>query len=323
MSKRTTWALVLAALLAAGGCAELGEESVTSLGTDGYVDVGGGLLFYATQGSGPPVIMLHGGPGVGQLYLVVALGSESFPPQDFRWVAYDQRGSGRSTGGEDPSRLTIEQFVEDLDAVRAATGERRVALLGHSFGGLLALHYAVRYPDRVTGMILLDPDPASRELWARHEEIVESRRTAAERAELDSISSVEGWELDPLEIEAYHLVRLRPYFGRQEAWPRLMLGLRFGVYGNFPNTALAVRESLGDWDIFEALTAVEAPTLIITGDRSPFPLSAHEMLREALPNGELVVLPGVGHFPHMEDPDGFSRAANAFLDSLSANAQRR
>ena len=143
------------------------------------------------------------------------------------------------------------------EAIRAATGQERVALLGHSFGGLLALHYALKYPDRVAAMVLLDPDPASRELWAQHEQIVESRLTDEDRMLMQTFSSSENWELDPVQVENYHLARFQAYFGKREASVRLQLGLSQSVYGNFPKTALAMRESLGDWDLFEELRELE------------------------------------------------------------------
>lgn len=295
---------------------------MATLDAEGYLTVEGANLRYGTQGSGAPVILLHGGPGIGHGYLVASLVAPGFPPEGLRWIAYDQRGSGRSTGAEDPGRLNMEQFVADLEAVRTATGEERVALLGHSFGGLLALHYALRHPERVAALILLGPDPASRELWARAGEVIEARTTDEERAVMDAIAAQDGWQADPRLLETWYVARFQAYFGRREAGRDLVLGLERNVYGNFPGTARIVRESLGDWDIFDELARVEAPTLIVTGDASIFPEEAHERLQDALPNAELVVLPGVGHFPQMEDPRGFARSVNAFLDGVTGPTGR-
>jgi proline iminopeptidase len=313
---RALTALVLGAALIAG-CGE--EEVSVRLAGEGALVVDGAQLQYLVAGTGAPIVILHGGPGIGVGYLLAELDAPGFPPDGLKWVAYDQRGSGRSTGAEDASKLTMDRFVEDLEAIRAATGQERVALLGHSFGGLLALHYALKYPDRVAAMVLLDPDPASRELWAQHEQIVESRLTDEDRMLMQTFSSPENWELDPVQVENYHLARFQAYFGKREASVRLQLGLSQSVYGNFPKTALAMRASLGDWDLFEELRGLETRTLIVTGEASVFPLSAHERLRDALPASELVVLPGVGHFPHMEDKIGFADAVNRFLDGVTAD----
>lgn len=310
-------ALGLVVAISVAGCGE--EEPPVRLDQEGALVVDGAQLQYLVAGSGAPIIILHGGPGIGVGYLLAELDAPGFPPEGLKWVAYDQRGSGRSTGAEDLSKLTMDRFVEDLEAIRAATGQERVALLGHSFGGLLALHYALKYPDRVAAMILIDPDPASRELWSEHEEIVESRLTEEDRMLMQSISTSENWQLDPAQLEKYYLARFRAYFGKREASVRLQLGLALSVYGNFPATATAMRESLGDWDLFDELELLDTRTLIVTGDHTIFPPRAHERLRDALPRGELVVLAGVGHFPHMEDKRGFANAVNRFLNDVTAD----
>lgn len=314
-TRRATPFLGLFVVSALIGCGD--ESPAVSLGAEGMLPVDGASLSYITEGSGAPLVLLHGGPGFGQGYFLSELEMPGFPPPGLRWIAYDQRGSGRSTGVERPERLTMDQFVEDLEAVRAASGQDRIALFGHAFGGLLALHYAVRYPDRVAAMILLDPDPANRTLWAAHEGIVAGRVTDEDRMLLDAITSGENWEVDPAQLENFQLVRFRSFFGNRAVADRLRLGLPMSVYGNYPTTAVAVRESLGDWDLFSALADVQARTLVVTGDESIFPMEAHERLAGTLPNAELVVLPGVGHFPHMEDPQGFSAAVNRFLASIT------
>lgn len=313
-------ALVALALVTAASFTACGEGEVpVRLDQEGALVVDGAQLQYLVAGSGAPMVILHGGPGIGVGYLLSELDAPGFPPEGLKWVAYDQRGSGRSTGAEDPSKLTMDRFVEDLEAIRAATGQERIALLAHSFGGLLAMHYALRYPHRVAAMILVDPEPASRALWAEHEDIVESRLTEEDRMLMQSVSTSENWQLDPIQLENYYLARFRAYFGKREASVRLQLGLPQSVYGNFPATAVAMRESLGDWDLFDQLEGLETRTLIITGDQSVFPARAHERLRDALPRSELVVLPGVGHFPHMEDKAGFAEAVTRFLNDVTAD----
>jgi proline iminopeptidase len=315
--KLSSVAASVAASALLGSCT--GGEIPVRLQSEGALAVAGAQLHYWVAGSGPPVVILHGGPGIGAAYLLSELDAPGFPPDGLQWVAYDQRGSGRSTGAEDLSQITMDRFVEDLEVVRQATGQERMALFGHAFGGLLALHYAIRYPEHVAAMILLDPDPASRELWAQHDSIIEARLTDEDRMIMTAISSGENWEADPVTAENYYLARFQAYFGRREAAVRLRLGLAQGVYGNFPKTALAMQASLGDWDIFDELAGLDVRTLIVTGDQSVFPLAAHERLAAVLSRSELVVLPGVGHFPQMEAPDVFAEVASRFLNEVTEN----
>ncbi len=98
-------------------------------------------------------MVLHGGPGIGSRYLRAPL------QLSVGWnrllFFYDQRGSGYSEGAEAPEQLTMENFVADVEAMRRASEVDRIDILGHSFGGLVALHYALRNPERVGRLVLV------------------------------------------------------------------------------------------------------------------------------------------------------------------------
>ena len=114
---------------------------------EGYVPVDGAQLFTRTVGSGPPVIVLHGGPDFDHTYLLPELDQLA---AHARLVYYDQRGRGRSAIGVEPNDVSIASEIADLDALRRSLGVDAVAILGHSWGGLLAMEYTTRHPDRVS-----------------------------------------------------------------------------------------------------------------------------------------------------------------------------
>src|SRR6476659_8292938 len=142
-----------------------------------FVPVGESRLFVRDLGSGHPVIVLHGGPDFDHSYLVPELDGLA---DQYRLVFYDQRGRGRSWSGEGPESVTIDSEVEDLDRVRAWTGSATVALLGHSWGGLVAMEYAIRHPDRVSHLILMNTAPASRDDRLLFEEYLRRVRAPAD-----------------------------------------------------------------------------------------------------------------------------------------------
>ena len=112
-----------------------------------YVRVAG------NQESGNVMIALHGGPGQSHHYM---LDLERLAGREFSVVTYDQRGVGGSTAPPaDPSNYDLTDYVEDLEAVRRAVGAGQVHLLGHSWGGIVAMHYAAAYPERVHSLILV------------------------------------------------------------------------------------------------------------------------------------------------------------------------
>src|SRR5215471_15123126 len=118
---------------------------------EGYVDVGGMFLYYEELGTGDPLVILHGGPGASHDYLLPYL----IPlAKDHRLVLIDERGSGKSTTLDDPSGYTVEAMAEDVEAVRRSLKLGKIDVLGHSYGGVLAQAYALKYQDTIGHLIL-------------------------------------------------------------------------------------------------------------------------------------------------------------------------
>mmetsp|Transcript_18211 Transcript_18211/g.25545 ORF Transcript_18211/g.25545 Transcript_18211/m.25545 type:complete len:259 (-) Transcript_18211:304-1080(-) len=119
---------------------------------------GGGRMFYTKKGSGPPIIVAHGGPGLDHTYLAAELSAFA---ENHTVIFYDQRGSGRSHNAKkDKEHITIETFVDDLEELRRCLGYEKFTLMGHSWGGLLSMYYACAHPDRLSSLILINSAPA-------------------------------------------------------------------------------------------------------------------------------------------------------------------
>ena len=110
-------------------------------------------MYVRDVGTGPPIIVVHGGPDFDHQYLLPEMDTLA---DAFHLVYYDQRGRGRSFAGQRPEDVNITSEIEDLDSVRERFGFDQVAVLGHSWGGLLAATYAIRRPDRVSHLILMN-----------------------------------------------------------------------------------------------------------------------------------------------------------------------
>src|ERR1700688_556257 len=118
---------------------------------EGYIDSSGVLIYYTTIGRGAPILIVHGGPGASHDYFLPYL----LPlARHSRLIFIDERGSGRSQKLEDPSGYTVENMVEDVEALRIALHLGKIALLGHSYGGALAQAYAIKYQKNLTHLIL-------------------------------------------------------------------------------------------------------------------------------------------------------------------------
>jgi proline iminopeptidase len=134
------------------------QTEPTPLTRESRIPVGKASLYSREIGRGQPIIVLHGGPDFDHSYLLPDLDRLA---DAFRLIYYDQRGRGRSTDQVLPEEVSLTSDVDDLDRVRQHFHLDSAALLGHSWGAVLALEYTVRHPEHVSHMILMNPAPAS------------------------------------------------------------------------------------------------------------------------------------------------------------------
>lgn len=280
----------------------------------GDILVNRATLKYEIFGTGVPVIVLHGGPGIGYRYLLPEL-SDSLSVST-KLILYDQRASGQSTGSRTPELLTISSFVDDLRQLYAALRISRAILLGHSFGGLLAMKFGIQNPDLVTGLILVDTDPPSKSLWSRYPERLRPQSRQA-IAELTQIRSTEEWQSDVSRVSRYFELALKPFFAVGSRMPK-DFGQRFALMApeNLFGRGSIVRASLGDWDLCSELEHLDTPALIVTGDESIFPEEAVTKLRKSLRNSTVTTLHGVSHFPPIESREAFHQSVAGFIRRL-------
>lgn len=265
-------------------------------------------LAWWSEGTGPQTItVLHGGPGFHHGYLapdLIPLASRR------RLLFYDQRGAGHSGQPADPSGLSFDRFVDDLEDIREAFGLERLTLLGHSWGALLAGLYATTHPDHVERLILVGADPPSRlPLWP----------TVAPLARLSTEDVSRLRELGASIEEHCHeywQIMMKAYFGDPAAIGRM----RGTICGDVEGLARALadgriaRDSLGDWDLRPALAKVTACALVIHGTEDPDPIEGAREWVRALPDARLVEVEGAGHFPQVEQPETFFAEVEAFLE---------
>jgi len=156
-------ALILSAASLFGQAASTPAASAAYPLQDGFVDAHGVLIYYVEFGKGPPLMVLHGGPGADHTYFLPWL----LPlARTHRLIFIDERGSGRSERLQDVSKYTVEGDVEDIEAVRVALGLGKISLLGHSCGGVLAEAYALKYQEHLSHLILNSTFASTREMNA-------------------------------------------------------------------------------------------------------------------------------------------------------------
>lgn len=268
------------------------------------VQVRGVQLHERRIGRGPEVVVLHGGPGAHHDYLLP--GFDRLTPGR-TLIYYDQRGGGRSPVDRGVPVGWTEQ-VADLDALRELWGHERLALVGYSWGGLLALLYALEHPDRVARIALVSPAPVWRAARSQFEARFAARSAApaltAERAALRASGLQEA---DPAAYRrrAFEL-SVAGYFHDPAKVAELT---PFRITGR---TQQEVWESLGNYDLRPRLGGLTAPALILHGVDDPIPVEASRELARIL-GAPLIELPDCGHVPYVENPEGFVNALDHFL----------
>jgi proline iminopeptidase len=254
---------------------------------------------------GPTVVVLHGGPGASMDYLRPQFDRLA---RDRTLLFYDQRGGGRS---EVPRETPLDwrSHVADLEAVLAGLTPRPSCVMGFSWGGLLAILYALEHPGAVQRLALVAPAPT----WAAAREAFDAEfarrqadpRVAAARAAL-SASGLRERDPDAFWRRAFEL-SVSGYF-RDPSRATQLSPFRVAA-----RVQQAVWHSLSGMDLRPRLGGITAETLVLHGRHDPVPLAASELLARALPHARLEVFEDSGHTLYTEETERFVQVLDPFL----------
>jgi proline iminopeptidase len=290
------------------------------LAREGFVQSGEARLYVRDVGRGAPIVILHGGPDFDHEYLLPEMDRLA---ESFHLVYYDQRGRGRSFSGERPDDVTMVSEVEDLDRVRESFGFESIALLGHSWGGLLAMEFAIRHPERVSHLILMNSAPASRADAVELRKELVRRKSPAQNARMSELRSDARFQAGDVETEAeYYRIHFSATLRNPDHLDAVVGRLRSAFTDVGIVAARAIEDKLyeetwsrDEYDLIPALRQLDIPTLILHGDDDFCPMIAISHIAEAVPRSRLVVLSDCGHFAYLEQPDQTFAIIRAFLTS--------
>lgn len=266
-------------------------------------------LYVDVVGHGHPLVVMHGGPSAD----LWTMGAFRRCADQFTLVYYDHRCNGRSVGVP-VSSMTWENLTADADALRSHLGFDKWAVLGHSFGGQVALEYALRYPDRVTHLVLLDTGGDSR--WAREN----AARLLAERGySPEKVELVRRWfhgEFTPREYLPIFW-RISDAYVHGSGWRFLARVLAEGGWRSRIRPEALIfsgRELLDGWSVMDRLGEITVPTLVMAGRQDfVFPPECQRELADGIAGSRLVIIDGAGHNPQDEQAAEVLRVLRAFL----------
>jgi proline iminopeptidase len=306
---------VLAASLAHGGTYRIEQ---------GYVDANGVLIYYEAFGQGSPLVILHGGPGASHDYFLPYLAPLA---RHHQLIFIDERGSGQSQKLDDPAGYTVEAMVEDVEAVRKELALGRIALLGHSYGGVLAQAYALKYQQNLSSLILCSTFFSTSKINA-----VFQKQLAAMPAELrerirkleaaglfghgkdyqknrytdDYMIAAWGEGYFPYLYQRHPDENYDPLDNGKMSWDlyRAMWGSdgEFVIDGNLKSVEYA-----------ERLPSLRVRTLVTAGDHDECDPELAKELSGLIHGSRLVIFPQSGHMTFVDQPDLFLRTIDDFL----------
>ena len=279
--------------------------------TAGFVRAGDASLYYTAHGDGPPLLVIHGGPGLDQAYMRPWLD----PLQDgARVVHYDQRGTGGSTAPHTPEALRFDEFVSDIDRIRQALGWDRFTLLGHSWGGILAVAYARQYGDRLTGLVLISPAEPGTQFAAQAAARSRDARSPETQERLGELLASEGYaQGEPAVVSEIFKVVFATTLADSADIDLLDLDLADATARNRDEVTGLLQQGMAQPEWWPELRTITVSTLVIHGRHDPLPIEMAEALADSLPDGRFVRLRDSGHFPFAEEPDVVLQEIRSFL----------
>jgi len=283
---------------------------------EGYKKVNGVCHFYKMVGKGEPFIVLHGGPGMYH--------DELFPffqkfAKNHKVIFYDQRGNGKSLMENiDSSNFTVELMVEDLEELRKQFGLEKLNIIGHSWGGLLAMYYAVEYPANVNRLILVDAAPVNTELLIK---CYENQISMFAPGEWDYVQELWGSEEymagNPEVLNEAMRISEGTIFSNKDVIDDYMEAAAFSEVT--AKNAVALNELATKMklniNVQDRLSNITCPTLIINGKDDFIVKEAPKLVNSLIVNSQLIFIEGAGHYPYIENKEDFFREVNYFINN--------
>jgi len=319
--------VALAVVLLAGAAPALAAPPAAPVAypmQEGYVDAGGVLLYYKAFGQGPPLVVVHGGPGASHDYFLPYLVPLA---RRHRLVFLDERGSGKSQKLEDPSGYTVEAMVEDVEAARQALGLGKIDLLGHSYGGVLAQAYALKYQEHLDHLVLCSTFASTRalnEVFVKMKERMppELRQRIAKLEAAGLFGHGKEFEKNRYPAEYMTAAWGEGYFpylyhNRPDANfdPAQSGNMAWDLYREMwgSNGEFVIDGNLKSVEYTDRLATIRVPTLVTVGENDECDPALARAIAAKIAGSKLVVLPKSGHMTFVDQPVLFNRAIDDFL----------
>jgi pimeloyl-ACP methyl ester carboxylesterase len=250
----------------------------------------GSSLYFGTQGEGSPVLLTHGFAATSSMW---AGQIEAFSDRR-QLITWDMRGHGRSKGPSEPDGYSIDETLADMAALLDHHGHERAIIGGHSLGGYMSLAFCQKYPERVRGLLVIDTGPGYKSDGPREDwnEMAKGLGRRLSEKGLDTLARLSK-DMNPSE---HHSAR----------------ELAMAAHGMLTQN---------DSSIIDGLSDIEAPTLVVVGEKDRSYLAASDYMAKKIPHAEQIIIPNAGHAVHVHQPVHFNQALESFFDRIDGTPE--
>lgn len=293
----------------------ISEQTTSNLDVvEENVEINGVKHFIKKIGKGEPIVVLHGGPGLFHNYLVAHFEKLA---EKYQIIFYDQRGCGKTDFPKDTTSITIQNFVEDLEAIRVHLKIEKMNLAGHSWGAILAINYAKLFPNNLNKLILISPAPANTEYFDQMFKNMQNKRKDDDIKEMVKIMSSKDFDdRKPEAVLAAIKIGDKVNLADQTKIDALYSSMTFTAAS--ANNMLLVNsimeKNFFNYNITEGMDSITCPTLIILGDLDNVPFASAQLLQDNIQNARLEVLQHAAHYPFFEAQKEFNAAIKNFIN---------
>ena len=286
-----------------------------NMNTLGYINTKQGKLHYQSFGKGKPIIVIHGGPGMmDSSYLLPQMLELAITNQV---IFYDQRGSGKSLDTPiNDDLMNLKQFTEDLEDLRKSLKLHKVILLGHSWGGIIAMNYAINYPENVDKLVLLSTAPADHKGIVEFEKNCEekNKNIAEEIAPIFSSSTIEKLDIEEIKL-LYRKAFVNYVYDPQDAEKISLDFSKESVVSGIKTMEVLTNTTWlnPNFNLLPSIQNIKAPTLIVHGKNDLIAIEDIEKIGEAIASAKIIYVNNCGHFPYIEQPQGTFSVIKEFI----------
>lgn len=287
------------------------KKDTTTLDDGKMLAINGTQIFVKTIGQGEPILVIHGGPGLDHTYFLPQMEGLA---KDHELIFYDQRASGKSSANLDSTQVSLDLFIEDIEAIRQGFQLKKINILGHSFGGILAMKYAIKHPEKVDKLILSNSSGAAAKYMRQESEKLQARITEDDRLAQQLVIQSDNFKAGKASAyeDLFRIFFQKEFFNREMA-EQLTLTFPPNFVQNTKTLGYLNKDMGANYDFEAELAQIKAPTLVLYGDFEILSTSAGKAIADKIPDATFVSLKDCGHFPFIEKPEAYFKEITSFL----------